>query len=132
MAQVEIIAVLGSVFLLGLILEMVRRRQVAENYALLWLITAVALFVLSLWRELLDVLASVMGIFYPPAALFVIGFGFFLLIMLQFSVIITHLSRKNKELAQQVGILNWKLTEQEKKVAEFASHLTQKQDQSGE
>ncbi|MBK8901477.1 MAG: DUF2304 domain-containing protein [Anaerolineaceae bacterium] len=132
MAQVEIIAVLGSVFLLGLILEMVRRRQVAENYALLWLITAVALFVLSLWRELLDVLASVMGIFYPPAALFVIGFGFFLLIMLQFSVIITHLSRKNKELAQQVGILSWKLTEQEKKVAEFASHLTQTQDQSGE
>ena len=132
MAQVEIIAVLGSVFLLGLILEMVRRRQVAENYALLWLITAVALFVLSLWRELLDVLASVMGIFYPPAALFVIGFGFFLLIMLQFSVIITHLSRKNKELAQQVGILNWKLTEQEKKVAEFASYLTQTQDQSGE
>lgn len=115
MAQVEIIAILGTIFLLGLILEMVRRRQVAENYALLWLLTAVALLILSLWRELLDVLASLMGIFYPPAALFVIGFGFFLLIMLQFSVIITKLSRKNKDLAQHVGILNWKLNEQEKK-----------------
>lgn len=114
MAQVEIIAILGTVFLLGLILEMVRRRQVAENYALLWLLTAVALFILSLWRELLDILASLMGIFYPPAALFVIGFGFFLLILLQFSVIITQLSRKNKELAQQVSILNWKLNEQER------------------
>lgn len=132
MAQVEIIAILGTIFLLGLILEMVRRRQVAENYALLWLVTAVALFTLSLWRELLDVLASVMGIFYPPAALFVIGFGFFLLIMLQFSVIITQLSRKNKELAQQVGILNWKLSEQEKKVTEFVSLVTQIQEQSRE
>lgn len=132
MAQVEIIAILGTIFLLGLILEMVRRRQVAENYALLWLLTAVALFVLSLWRELLDVMASVMGIFYPPAALFVIGFGFFLLIMLQFSIIITHLSRKNKELAQQIGILNWKISEQEKKVAEFAQHIFHNQEQSGE
>lgn len=132
MAQVEIIAILGTIFLLGLILEMVRRRQVAENYALLWLVTAVALFTLALWRELLDVLASVMGIFYPPAALFVIGFGFFLLIMLQFSVIITQLSRKNKELAQQVGILNWKLSEQEKKVTEFVGLVTQIQEQSRE
>lgn len=132
MAQVEIIAILGTIFLLGLILEMVRRRQVAENYALLWLLTAVALFTLALWRELLDVLASVMGIFYPPAALFVIGFGFFLLIMLQFSVIITQLSRKNKELAQQVGILNWKLSEQEKKVTEFVGLVTQIQEQSRE
>ena len=70
MDQVEIIAILGSVFLLGLILEMVRRRQVAENYALLWLLTAVALFILSLWRELLDVLASIMGIFYSIFVIF--------------------------------------------------------------
>lgn len=130
MAQVEIIAILGTIFLLGLILEMVRRRQVAENYALLWLLTAVALFILSLWRELLDVFAAVMGIFYPPAALFVIGFGFFLLIMLQFSVIITHLSRKNKELAQQVGILNWKLNEQEKRIDHFSNQIKPTQDES--
>ena len=132
MAQVEIIAILGTIFLLGLILEMVRRRQVAENYALLWLLTAVALLILSLWRELLDVLASLMGIFYPPAALFVIGFGFFLLIMLQFSVIITKLSRKNKDLAQHVGILNWKLNEQEKKIIELANNIAQKQDPTSE
>lgn len=130
MAQVEIIAILGTIFLLGLILEMVRRRQVAENYALLWLLTAVALFILSLWRELLDVFAAVMGIFYPPAALFVIGFGFFLLIMLQFSVIITHLSRKNKELAQQVGILNWKLSQQEKRIDHFSNQIKPTQDES--
>jgi len=132
MAQVEIIAILGTIFLLGLILEMVRRRQVAENYALLWLLTAVALLILSLWRELLDVLASLMGIFYPPAALFVIGFGFFLLIMLQFSVIITKLSRKNKDLAQHVGILNWKLNEQEKRIIELANNIAQKQDPTSE
>ena len=132
MAQVEIIAILGTIFLLGLILEMVRRRQVAENYALLWLLTAVALLILSLWRELLDVLASLMGIFYPPAALFVIGFGFFLLIMLQFSVIITKLSRKNKDLAQHVGILNWKLNEQEKRIIELANNIAKKQDPTSE
>ena len=39
------------------------------------------------------------------------GFGFLLLILLQFSVVILRLSRENKELAQQVGLLNWKLSQ---------------------
>jgi len=111
LARVEIVAILGSLSLLAIVIELVRRRQLAEAYSLLWLLTAVALLVLSLWRELLDVLAHLVGIFYPPTALFVVGFGFVLLILLQFSVVISRLSRENKELAQQIGLLNWKLSQ---------------------
>lgn len=109
MALVEIVAILGSLSLLGIVLELVRRRRMAEGYSLLWLLTALALVVLSLWRDLLDILAQMIGIFYPPTALFVVGFGFLILILLQFSLVITRLSAENKQLAQQLGILKWKL-----------------------
>lgn len=109
MTRVEIVAILGAVALLGIVLELIRRRQLAEGYSLLWLLTAAVLLILSLSRGLLDVLAQLIGIFYPPTALFVVGFGFLLLILLQFSVVISRLSQQNAKLAQQIGLLNWKL-----------------------
>ena len=115
LARIEIVAVLGSLCLLAIVLELVRRRQLAEGYSLLWLLTAVALLVLSLWRGLLDVLAHLIGIFSPPTALFVVAFGFVLLILLQFSIVISRLSRGNKQLAQRLAILSWKLRNLESK-----------------
>jgi hypothetical protein len=118
MARVEIIALLGSLSLLGLVVELVRRRRLGEAYSLLWLLTGVILLILSLWRELLDVLANLVGIFYPPAALFVVGFGFVLLILLQFSVVVSRLSDENRSLIQRLAILDWRLRQLEKELGE--------------
>lgn len=114
MQKVEIISLLGSFGLLGLIIELVRRRKLGEAYSLLWLLTGITLVLLSLWRELLDVLARLVGIFYPPAALFVVGFGFVLLILLQFSVMVSRLSDENRSLSQRLAILDWRLDQLEK------------------
>ena len=113
MQRVEIVALLGSVGLLGFVLELVRRRKLAEGYSLLWLLTSIVLLILSLWRELLDVLAGLVGIFYPPAALFVVGFGFVLLILLQFSVVVSRLSAENRGLSQKLAIMDWRLRQLE-------------------
>jgi hypothetical protein len=109
MTQIDFIATLASIILLAVVVELVRRRQLAENYSLLWLATTIVLLILSVWRGLLDILARIVGIFYPPAALFLVGFVFLLIILLQFSVVISRLSRQTKELTQQMAILNWKL-----------------------
>ncbi len=116
MARVEIIALLGSLGLLALVVELVRRRKLGEAYSLLWLLTGVILLILSLWRELLDVLARLVGVFYPPAALFVIGFGFVLLILLQFSVVVCRLSDENRSLIQRLAILDWRLRQLEREL----------------
>jgi len=118
MARVEIIALLGSLGLLALVVELVRRRKLGEAYSLLWLLTGVILLILSLWRELLDFLASLVGIFYPPTALFVVGFGFVLLILLQFSVAVSRLSDENRSLIQRLAILDWRLRQLEKALSE--------------
>jgi hypothetical protein len=116
MQRVEIISLLGSLGLLGLIIELVRRRRLGVAYSLLWLLTGITLVLLSLWREALDVLAGMVGIFYPPAALFVVGFGFVLLILLQFSVMVSRLSDENRNLTQRLSILDWRLRQLEGEV----------------
>ena len=105
-----ILGVGASVVALLFILELVRQRRLREEYSLLWLATAIVLLILSLSRPLLDVLASAMGIFYPPSALFVVAVIFVLLILLHFSTVITRLTQENKEIAQQVALLRYEIS----------------------
>jgi hypothetical protein len=123
MRKVEIVMILGSVGLLLIVLELVRRRRLKEEYSLLWLLTAVVLLALSLWRSSLDLIAKLMGIFYPPTALFVVGFGFVLLLLLYFSTIISRLSGENNSLTQRLAILDWRVRQLEEQVNERFSQL---------
>jgi hypothetical protein len=104
-----ILGLVGSVMALLFILELVRQRRLREEYSLLWLATAIVLLVLSVSRPLLDVLASAIGIFYPPSALFVVAMIFVLFILLHFSTVITRLAQENKDIAQQVALLRYEL-----------------------
>ncbi len=107
------------VALLVVVVEMVRRRRLREDYSLLWLATFSVLVVLSLFRDtLLENVAELLGIFYPPAALFVIGFGLMLLIMLQFSIVVTRLTRQNQQAAQHIALLSTRLRELERRLEE--------------
>lgn len=113
-----IVGLAASVGGLLVVLELVRRRRLREEYSLLWLATAVALLILSISRPLLDTLANLVGIFYPPSALFLVAIVFVLLILLHFSTVLTRLTQENKETAQQLAILRWQLEQTQKALAE--------------
>ena len=116
MRQQAIIAFLLSAGLLLLILELVRRRSLREQYALLWLLTSVVLIGLSLWRGALVLLAHLLDIAYPPTALMLASLLCILLILLHFSLVISKLSEENKELAQRTALLAWQLQAMERKL----------------
>ncbi|MCA9889825.1 MAG: DUF2304 domain-containing protein, partial [Anaerolineae bacterium] len=48
-----ILTVALSVATLLVVLELVRRRKLREEYSLLWLFTAAVMLVVSVWRDLL-------------------------------------------------------------------------------
>ena len=114
-----IFGLVGSAVALLFVLELVRERRLREEYSLLWLATASVLIVLSVSRPLLDVLATAIGIFYPPSALFVVAMLFVLVILLHFSTVITRLDQENKETAQQIALLRHEV---ERLRAESARH----------
>lgn len=105
MDLLKILAVVGSVSLLMVVVELIRRGRLKERYSLLWLLAGALLLFLSLSRGILDSIARLLGIFYPPSFLFILAFFFLLLITLHFSVVISGLTEKNKKLAQELALL---------------------------
>lgn len=108
--RLQIVSIAISLGLFLVVFELVRRRRLLERYALLWLLTTVVLLGLSLWTGLLDQVSDAIGISYGPSTLFAVAFGFITLLLLHFSVVISRLAEQNKVLAQQVGLLQRRVT----------------------
>jgi hypothetical protein len=104
--RVRIVAVILTGVLLGIVLELVRRRRLIERYALLWMMVALILLVLAIWNQLLAHVSHAIGIEVPANALFIAGLGLAFLLLLHFSVITTRLTEETKILAQEVARLD--------------------------
>jgi hypothetical protein len=111
--RIQLVAIVGAVILLFTVLELVRRRRLLERYALLWLFSAMVLLGLAIWRDALTKVADLVGIAYPPNALFFIAFGFTLVLLLHFSAAVSRLADQSKVLAQRVALLEDRLREVE-------------------
>ena len=109
--QLVSVAVTGGLFFV--VFELLRRKRLMERYAILWLFSSAVLLALAAWKGLLETVANAIGIYYAPSALFVLAFGFILVLLLHFSLVISRLADQNKILAQRLGLLQQRLEEHE-------------------
>ena len=114
--RIQILAIAGSGLLLVVVLELVRRKAFLERYALLWLFSGLVLLGLSVWQGVLEVVADTVGIAYPPNALFLVAFGFVLVLLLHFSLAVSRLSDQSKVLAQRLALVEQRLEETDRQV----------------
>lgn len=99
---VSLCAVLGLFFF---VVEMVRREKLLEKYSLLWMLGSLLLVVLSASPRTLDRVAPLLGISYPPAALFLAGTFLLVVVALHFSLVASELAEQNRILAQKLALL---------------------------
>ena len=125
--RVQIVAIVVCVGLLGVVLELVRRRRLMERYALLWLACALVLLGLSIWRDALEIFARAVGVAYAPSALFLVALGFILLLLLHFSLVISRLADQTKVLAQRLGLVQHELDELRAQVASEREHHSERE-----
>jgi hypothetical protein len=112
--RISIVAALAAFILLAVVFELIRRRQLQERYALLWLLTGLVVFVLAVWRDGLGRFSELVGIYYPPSALFVLASFFVLVVLLHYSTVISKLSEQNTILAQRLALLENRIEEARK------------------
>ncbi len=106
MDRMILISLVASIAGLALVIELVRRRKLREDYSLLWLATAVAMLLLTLSKPVYDQIAILIGVVtYPPALLFAVAILFVLMILLHYATVLTRLSGENKRLAQELALL---------------------------
>jgi hypothetical protein len=104
--KAQIIAIVVTVLMLALVIDLVRRRRLVERYALLWMLAAAFLVVLAVWNGGLNAIADVAGIKSPPNALFLLGLAVIFGLLLNFSIAFSRLSEETKILAQEVARLD--------------------------
>jgi hypothetical protein len=109
--RLQLVAVAVSAGLFVIVFELVRRRRLMERYALLWLFSMAVLLGLSIWQQALNTIAESVGILYGPSALFAIAFGFVLVLLLHFSLVISRLADQTKVLAQRLSLLQQEVDE---------------------
>ena len=103
---VQLVSIVVSASLLVTIIELVRRRRLSEEYSLIWIVCAVALFALSLWRNVLDLAASALGVHYPPAVLLLVLTFFVVIVSLYFSVVVSRHRQDIEKLVEEVALLD--------------------------
>lgn len=109
--RVQILAVAASIVLLLVVLELVRRRRLVEEYSLLWVVAALALIGVSLRRDLLDSTARWLNVYYPPAVLVLLLIFIVFVASLCFSVILSRQQQQIEKLIDETAILSAEIRE---------------------
>jgi len=108
-----IFALVTSLVAFGLVLELVRRRRLREEYSWLWLLTAGAMVVLVVWFRLLIVITHIVGAVTPLNTLLLCAVLFLFAIAVHYSVIISRLTVQVKNLAQELALLSARVEDRE-------------------
>ena len=103
--RIQIVAIVLSVLFLFAVLELVRRRKLIEEYSFLWIVVAVLLLAVSIWRELLHAAARELGVHEPPNVLLIALTAVVLVALLAVSVILSHQRRQIDRLIEETSIL---------------------------
>ena len=103
--RIHIVGLVVSVLLLGLVLELVRRRKLTEDYSFVWIVFALILVALSLHRQILDVAAAWLGIYYPPIVLELVLTLMVFVASLWFAVIVSRQRKQIQRLTEETAVL---------------------------
>jgi len=101
----QLVAVALAATLVVLTFELVRRRKLREEYAWVWMATAVLLAVLAWQQDLLLTISQWIGSASVVSTLFFGAFLFVMALLLQVSVRLSRLTHRHRTLGQRLALL---------------------------
>ena len=107
--RIQIVALTVSVVLLLVVLELVRRRKLTEEYSFLWILSSLVLLALSVRREILHVVARWLGVYYPPIVLVMLLIVMVFVASLCFSIIVSRQRQQIERLIEETALLSAEL-----------------------
>ena len=114
MARIQIITIILDILFIYYISRLIIKGKLREEYAIIWCLCTLILVVFTLWREGLQVMAKMAGVFEPPNLVFM-GFIFGILIyLLHLSVTVSKLQNNIRNLSQEIAMLKEKRASSEK------------------
>ena len=109
MAKIQIIAIAISLLFLLYIIRLIIKGKLREEYYIVWIVCTIVLIVFSFWRNGLEVMANLLGVYEAPNLIFTGAIFAILIYLLHLSVVISKLQSQNKQLAQDIAMLKEKM-----------------------
>ncbi len=107
--KIHLIALVAGAISCSVMFELLRRRQLKEKYAVLWLVVGVSMVVLAVFPGLLDLTARLLGVQSGPNLLMFVAALVLLLVCVHLSWEVSRLEDKSRALAEEIGLLRLEL-----------------------
>lgn len=103
--KLQIIIGISILASLLIIVNMVRSRKLELKYALTWMAVGISVLLLDCFPQIMNWLSITLGVASPVNMLFLLGFIFSLIIIFVLTIVVSRLSVRMKELAQELALL---------------------------
>jgi Mg2+/citrate symporter len=101
----RIFAIVTSILTFLVVMELIRRRRLREEYALLWVLTTAGMMVLATWYGLIEWITQAIGAVAVTTTIFLFALLFLLLISVHFTTVLSRLTVQVRRLTQELAIL---------------------------
>ena len=105
LSKTQAIFAFGAVAMVLVVLELVRRRRLSEEYSLLWVVSSVAMAMLGFSTPLLQGITRGLGIRYESSTAFAFGVTFGIVMLLYMSIRLSRLGREHDAMARELALL---------------------------
>jgi hypothetical protein len=109
MEQIQVVAIIASLSFLASVLLQIKKGKLREEYAFVWILSTFVLICLSFWRNGLDLLAHLFGVYEPLNLTFTGAIFAILIYLLHLSITVSRLQLQNRTLAQEIVLLKEKV-----------------------
>jgi hypothetical protein len=110
--KLQAIMIGGSVFACIILLRLITKYKLEIKYSLLWFLLNMILIVLSIFPDILNFISDQMGFKDSVNALFSFGILILILIIFSFTVALSRMSTRIRNLTQEIGLLKRELHDQ--------------------
>jgi hypothetical protein len=105
MTKLTIVTGLTSLAVLAFMIELLRRRQLQEKYAILWLAVSVIMVPLAFFPTAFNRIATALGFVSGVSLVLFLGIVFLLLVCMHLSWEVSRLEEETRTLAEDVALL---------------------------
>ncbi|WP_022884970.1 DUF2304 domain-containing protein [Glaciibacter superstes] len=111
-----VLGVIAALITLGVVIEMLRRRQLRERHAVWWLIAGTLALIIGVFPPVLAWSAHLVGVEVPTNLVFFVSIAILFLVSIQHSAELTVLETKTRVLAEEAALQKLRMQELERRI----------------
>lgn len=103
--RLTVLTGITAVLVLAAVVELLRRRQLREKYAVLWMVVGLAVLVLGAFPTLLDSVTRLLGVASGASLVLFLGIVFLLMVCVHLSWEASRLEDETRTLAEELALV---------------------------